>query len=156
MFKNKKAISDVISFVLLILLVLISSIITYNFSVKTIDDKKSDYELQKMDMVIKRLNFKLQEIRNFDGGTFVYPIKLEAGTLIVSDNTLRYLSKKEFFGDPYSLDEITYSQSNGFQTIGLTLDNGFFFSRSFSLVPGNYIIKFENIKNESKINILVK
>jgi len=156
MLKNKKAISETISFVLLILLVLVSSIVVYKFSTNMMEEKKIDFEYKKMNLLMKRLNYKLQELKNFDKSSFTFPINLEMGNIIVVGNELKYLSKKEFYGANYCLDEICYSGNQGYEIISLMLDNGYQFESTFSIIPGNYIIKFENDKNISKIKILVE
>ncbi|MFW6009303.1 MAG: hypothetical protein ACOCP8_08585 [archaeon] len=149
--KNKKGFSEIISFLLILLLVILVSIIAYNYSLYMIDEKIGQMDIQNAESNLKQIKHNIEEIQNFNTATFSVNINFKYGSYIFEDNQIFYYSNRHSSGEDYCINDICYIQSEGYKIVYLNLSNSYNFQENFSLSPGSYYLSFKNLKNESKI-----
>lgn len=154
--KSKKGITEIISFVLIILLVVVFSISAYYFAKDTIQNKVNQLDYENMNSFLKKTYYKTEEIKNFDDQSFTIPLNFRTGGFSFEGNKASFQSFVEFTGSPYCTDSVCHDNVNGFDLISFELEDGYTFENNFDLVPGNYLVYFNNIKNESKIRVVFK
>lgn len=153
MYSNKKGISEVVSFVLIVALITILSSTAYFFAKTNIDEQVSKFDRNNMEIYVKRMAQKIDSIKNFDTSTTSISVSFKKGILIFEDNTAFYNSQVPYSGSNVCFNNICYQANEGYETILYNLTNGYYFSQNISLTPGSYLLTFENNKNESKIII---
>ena len=77
--KNKKAVSEVISYVLLTLLVATISVISYNFAKSYLGNEQVAQDTKNMEIHLKKLYFKVSEIQPISRGSFSYDLSFDTG-----------------------------------------------------------------------------
>ena len=156
MYKNKKAMSEIISFVLITLLIVIFSTITYLFAKDVINERVNEVDLKNMNTFFKKMNFQTTEIQNFDEESYSIPINFRSGVLIFIDNHVKYQSQVSFEGNSYCFEDLCHESINEYELIYYNLSNGYTYDKEFMLYPGNYMLFLKNSKNESEIQITIK
>ncbi len=154
--KNKKALSEIVSFLLITLIVSVIATASYLISQNILSNNVDVFERDKMENSLKKIFLKIKEIENFDGAVSSYVISFKSGNLIFQDNQLLYYSKVKYDGSDICVNNLCYFNTNGFEIIYFNLSSSYNFSPNLILPPDTYILIFENIKNESKIQISLK
>ena len=144
--KNKKAFSEITSFILILSLIVVTSIIAYTYSTKMIDEKLIETDLKNAKNNLK----KMSQIQNFNTASFSTYINFYKGQYNFTSNQIYYQSLSRYSGEHYCADQICYESNNGFEKVYINLTTPYTLQENFSLSPGNYYISFKNIKNESK------
>ncbi len=155
MMMNKKATTEIISFVLITLLIVVASSLTYIFSSNYLETKVSELDSNKMENSLKEISYMTDKIQKIDRSMSSIIISFSSGLFIIEDNKYLYSSFVKTEGN-YCSDILCYYSNNGFLNMFYNLSNSYTFENNLSLNPGSYIISFENIKNESKIKLSVK
>jgi len=78
------------------------------------------------------------------------------GLLFFKNNQVYYLSTRPYEGDDYCFDSVCYTNNNGSEKIYSNLSSPYTFQEDLELNTGEYTLFFTNIKNESKISIILK
>lgn len=156
LFKNKKGINEVISFVLLTLLIVFSCTSTYVIAKNVINDKVSEIDLSNAEIYMQKIKEKTNEIQNFDGSSFGISVKFNTGKLRFNSNQMSYQSFVKYTGDTYCFDGVCHESNNDYEVIYINLSNSYAFDETFTLNKGNYLLLFKNIKNEKEIQITFK
>jgi Na+-transporting NADH:ubiquinone oxidoreductase subunit NqrC len=149
--KNKKGFSEIISFLLILFLVVLVSIVAYKYSLDLIDERVAQMDMQNSINNLKNIKYNIEEIQNFNTATFSININFNYGEYIFENNRILYSSVEKYSGDDYCINDICYTQDGGFKIVYLNLSNSYTFQQDFSLSSGSYYISFKNLKNESKI-----
>jgi hypothetical protein len=155
-FLNKKAVTEVTSFILITMLVIIASISAYTYSKDAIDKKIANMDLGNSKSYLKKIHYNLLEIKNFNGATFGIDISFNKGLLVFNGSNIVYQSLIKYSGSDYCFTQVCYGSSNGYEKTYINLSSPYVFDKNLSLTPGNYLIIFKNIKNESKIEISIR
>ena len=151
---NKKAVTEITSFVLITLLVVIAASSAYLYSLDQIDDALIVNDRENMIKYIKKINYKITQIQNFNGETTNLNVAFNKGEFGFLGNTIFYESEvKSSISGSNCFDNICYSSPNGFEKIFFNLSNSYYFDQNFTISPGSYNLVFSNNKNESKIKI---
>lgn len=153
---NKKAISEVTSFVLITLIVVIASLSAYVFSKNMISDNLSDIDNKNMNIYLKKMYYSTSEITSFDGSSLSFPISFKTGQLIFVNNSVYFQTQSVYSGTNYCFDSLCYLNNSGFEKKYFNLSNSYQFSTNLTLNPGTYTIMFKNIKNVSQISVTFK
>jgi hypothetical protein len=154
MYKNKKAISETTSFILLTLLVVIFSSIAYFFLNDQLEESNAVIDRNNMEKNLKKFDFISRNIIAYDNSTISIPISFNSGALAFSGNQLIYQSEVVYEDTIVEcFDSICYVGSNGFERIFINLSSSYSFSRDFSLNNGDYILILTNNKNDSEIKV---
>lgn len=153
---NKKGVTEIVSFVLITLLIVIASSGAYFYSKGAIDDQVQTLDLKNMDFLFKNLNYKLEESKVFDGNSFSVGISFNTGEVYAKGNGLFYQSLVSFSGNNYCFDDICHKIGGNSELVYFNLTDGYEFNSNFTLVPGNYILFFKNYENESKIYVKIQ
>ena len=156
LFSNKKAVSEIISFVLLTLIVATASIIAYLFSTNLIDDTISKSDRDNMVIYLKKVDQKISSIINFEDSTTSLNLNFYKGTIIIENKTISYQSTEKYTGSSLCISKLCYDNLNGFEKISYNLTTPYEFDKNYSIDPGNFKITFKNMKNVSKIQFLIK
>lgn len=151
--KSRKGFSEITSFVLLFALVSTASTLVYAFSRNVIDDKIADIDLDNMGTYFKIMSQKFNTIENFDSASSYINIRFKKGEVMFNSTSVYYQSLVKYVGTDYCLDSVCHYSSSGYERIVLTIGPAYNFSADMRLSPGDYLISFQNIKNESKIQI---
>ena len=153
---NKKGVSELVSFVLLTLLIVTSSIIAYYFSENQLESTQINLDFENINNILKNTYYELNSIMNFDDSSITIPFSYKYGTLLFENNQLWFISDNEIPNN-YSLcvDVLCSANYLNRDSIYFNLSNNYYFEENFSLPPGNYRIRFINIKNESKIKVIL-
>lgn len=154
--KNKKGVTELISFVLITLLVVISSTSAYFFSKSYMDSDLQILDRDNFNLFFKKFELKTLKIQNFDRSMTSIDIYFSKGKLFFKGNQIYYNSLVKINGNGFCMDNLCSQNIGGFERVSLNLSNSYTFENNFSLTPGRYIIIMENIKNESKIRVTFK
>lgn len=156
MILSKKAVSEVTSFVLITLIIVVASTTTYVFSKNLLDSNLADLDNSNMEKYLLKMHFAIIEISSFEGSSVSIPINFKTGELTFSGNNISYISMSEYSGVDYCLDIICYQNNGNNEKKYINLTTPYTFSQNISLTPGAYTILFKHIKNESKITVTFK
>jgi hypothetical protein len=153
MIRNKKAFSEITSFVLLFSIIAIASTVAYTFSKGVIDDKTSEIDAANALSYLKKFNEKIGEIKTFEDSTFSINLNFKTGQYIFQEDKIFYYSMIDYTGSDYCINSICHQNNNGVERLYITLEDSYTFMENISLIPGSYFLTFVNIKNETKIEI---
>lgn len=157
MFNNKKGMSELVSFILITFIVVVFSVSAYVFSKNFIDDSIISIDRNNLVNDFKKIQLKIDSIKNFNDATFTYNLDFSNGLLVFNGSSVHYMSFKEFgIGTASCFENLCYDSVDGFEKIYFELDDSYIFNNYLSLNPGNYNLIFTNIKNETKISIVFK
>ena len=148
--KNKKGISELISFALLTLLVVTTSLSSYLFAKSSFESATLERDYDAMKQFLKGLNSKSTSLTYFDSSITSEFISFDSGQLIFENNTLSYQSLFSTTSSDICLDNFWYLNAGGYERIQIQFDK-FNFSSDFSLLPGIYKLRFEYQKNISEM-----
>jgi hypothetical protein len=152
--KNKKGLSEAISFLLITLLVAIVALLSYSFASNFLNSEISILDRNKMEANLKKIDIKINELDDFQGELDYIAINFKEGELLFENNQVRYNSLANYESDEtYCIKNICYESINSFESIYFNLTPPYTFKNNIFLAPSQYIIVFENLKNESKIKI---
>ncbi len=154
--KNKKGVSEIVSFVFLTLIVVLASTIVYFFATNLIDDTISKSDRDSSLIYFKLMKEKLNMINNFDDSTTSINLRFKKGSYVFSGNKISYQSLESYLGISSCIEDICYESVGGFEKLYFNLSNSYNFSENITLYPDLYKVTFKNIKNESKISISIK
>lgn len=155
-FKNKKAVSEIISFVLITLIVVVSSTLSYLFAKNLIDENLYALDSKNMNIYLKKMYYTTNEISSFDGSSSSFEVSFRTGELRFINNSINYQSLSKYAGSNICLNMICNIGVEGYEVLSTNLSGNYKFSNNINLSPGTYTILFKNIKNESKIAITYK
>ncbi len=153
---NKKAFSEITSFALITMLIVVSSIVAYTFSTSLLDDNINEMDLINMKNSFKILNYKFSEITQFDDSSFSINLNFNKGLLSFNSNQMYYTSLVDYNGATFCENGVCSSGATGSEIVSLNLTSPYVFYENFTLNPGSYVILFKNVKNESKIRVVFK
>lgn len=153
---NKKAISEITSFILLTLLIVTSSTVAYLFSNNFLEEKVAEIDRDNVDKLLKKFNVIFSNLKTFNSQTRSVSINFNSGELKFEGDKVIYDSQMKYFGSENCFNDVCYLSSSGYEIIYISLGDGYEFKKNISLEPGSYLVTFKNLKNESNINIEIK
>lgn len=154
-FFNKKAVSDILSFVLLLFIILIVSISAYTFSKSQLNSDLTQIDVNNMNNFLFYFSNSFSSLFGFDNSQISKSISFNSGSLVFENNYIYYQSLIKMDSNlDFCKGLICYNNVGGFQRIYYNLSNNYYFKNNLSLTPGSYTLSFKNIKNESKIEVL--
>ena len=154
--KNKKAISEITSFVLITLIVVVSSTMAYLFSKNLIDENLAELDGKNMEIYLKKIYYETNEISSFDGSSVSIPISFKTGQLVFVNNTVYYQTLNSYSGSDYCFDILCSQNKEGFERKYINLTSPYQFSNNLTLSSGTYTLLFKHLKNESEIIVTFK
>jgi len=154
--KNKKAISEITSFVLITLIVIVSSTMAYLFSKNLIDENLAELDGKNMEIYLKKIYYETNEISSFDGSSISIPISFKTGQLVFVNNMVYYQTLNSYSGSDYCFDILCSQNKEGYERKYVNLTTPYQFSNNLTLDSGTYILLFKHLKNESKIIVTFK
>jgi len=153
---NKKGVSEIVSFVLITLLIVISANVAFLFAKDKIIDTIEDLDLKNMISLFENIDVGIVQVQTFDDNSFSLPVNFKTGNIYINNDTLYYQSLVPFYGDPYCIDNVCHFKNGQSELLSLNLTNSYNFSDDIELTPGNYRLFFRNKKNEKRIEIRIK
>ncbi len=153
--KNKKAISDLISFVLLTFLVLTSSLIAYSFSKNFFDEKINERDSKYIENFFKKIYSQLDNLAKRDGSFLVVPLNFDSGLIKFNGSKITYYSLVKSDTSEICIDNLCYGSNLGYEVLSVNF-NEFVFEDNFSLVPENYNLGFSFNKSSSIMSVFLK
>lgn len=157
LFMNKKAVTEITSFIFLTLLVVTMSLLAYYILTGILENKVSEFDRNNMEDLLNKLDYKLTKLQSFENSSLSFPINFRSGTLVFSGNQIRYNSLISYENEEdYCFSDLCYVSTNGFETIYFNLSNSYIFNSNFSLVSGTYNLFFINSKNDGEIKVVIR
>lgn len=154
MFKdNKKAISELTSFVFLTFLVVVTSTSAYLVTKGYIEDEAGRIDRDKVEIYMKELKTELDTLKRFSNSTTSLNIDFKTGSLGFVDNQVYYISQVEFEGAPYCIDGFCYESQDSNEKISFNLSSGYTFVSNETFIGDYYVFTFKNIKNDNKFQV---
>lgn len=153
---NKKAFSEIISFGLITMLIIVSSIAAYLFSTEMLDRNIVRLDLENMRSNLKNINYKMSEISQFDGSSFSVNVDFNKGLLVFEGNEVKYVSLSKYDGEEYCEYNVCYNSFLGYEEIYFSLPGTYSYYEDVTLNPGRYVLRFKNIKDGEKIRIYLE
>lgn len=137
---TKKAVTEITSFVLITLLVVISSSLAYYFSKDMLDEKTYERDLVAMEQFFKSYDRSLSSSFFYNNSQMVHMVKFSFGQLIFEGSFIKYQSlvTSKGIGD-YCEGVICYNSTGEFEVISLNV-SPYVFSETISLIDGSYVL----------------
>jgi hypothetical protein len=148
--KNKKGVSELVSFALLTLLVVITSLTSYLFAKTTFQDAAIERDYEYIKNFLVKIESKSDSLTYYDSTVSSEFISFTYGQLIFENNTLSYQSLIPIQSDDLCIDSLCYLNKGGFERLQISFDR-FNFSSNFTMLPGKYHLRFEYHKNVSEV-----
>lgn len=152
--KNRKALSEITTFVLLTLLIFVSSISAYLFSENVLEEEFNKLDLKNLENFLFKTKFKINSISSYEDSSFRVFLNFNFGKVHFKNNQIYFISQNQYDGKSYCFDFLCYESFNGFEKVFVNLDNGFVFEQDFDLISGEYLLDFVVLKNEKKIRVV--
>ena len=157
--KNKKSISEILSFLLINLLVFIFALGTFIYSSEIIESKIKTSELQAKIYLIEKIENNIQRNSAFHNSIFSFNVKINYGKLIFKNNQIKYFSKAKtnLENEICNNKNICFYSEGGFEVVYKNITN-FNFSEPLILEKKltSNIISFKILKGSSEIEITKK
>lgn len=151
---NKKAVSEVTSFIFLTLVIVVASTSAYFVSNEYLEDTVSKLDRDRMENYLKKIRVELDSITNFDNATRNFAIEFNSGSLVFNNSQVFYQSEVEFSDtDTYCFNGLCYLGVGGFERIYVNLSGSYEYASSLALEPESYIIIFKNRKSQNEIQV---
>lgn len=157
MFKAKKAITEMISFVLLTLLIVVASSTAYFFSQSLLDSHLAERDEENMAHSLSKMNHKISQLTRFDGSTQAITVSFSTGQLhfkqdqVIYNSLVSYSANEEICKNLYCIDS-----HSGHSKLYFSLPGSYIFSRELKLSPGTYFLTISNKRGENEIDIIFK
>lgn len=157
MFLNKKAVSEITSFLFLTMIVVSGSIASYFVLSEIMENDVAKYDRDNMFTFLKKLSYDINNIQVFDGSSTSISVYFRTGELRFSGNKANYLSSIEFSGNnEYCEGNVCYYSDGGYERLYLNLSSPYTFKDNLTLTPGYYVLYFKHEKNGSKVQVKIK
>jgi len=151
---NKKSMTEIISFVLITLIIVVASISAYVFSKSSLEKNINSVDYSKMTKNLNLFSQKIKKISAFQDSQMSFDFSFKIGQLNFKDNQVNFQTMKKVDSSfNYCEGVVCFKSENNYERIYINLTDSYSFDHNLSLVPGNYILTFKNIKNETKIQI---
>ena len=141
--KSKKAISEIISFVCVLLIVLTSSITIYIISKEIVDSEIENLDYENMKKNLIELKLILEDLDTFDGSKSTYFLNFRKGTIEFFEDKIEYTSEVPL-GEQKSnfcYNDLCYDFSTNYEVIYVEIEN-VTINTIFSLNPKPYNLEF--------------
>ena len=141
--KSKKAISEIISFVCVLLIVLTSSITIYIISKEIVDSEIENLDYENMKKNLIELKLILEDLDTFDGSKSTYFLNFRKGKLGFFEDKIEYTSQVPL-GEQKSnfcYNDLCYDFSTNYEVIYVNIEN-VTINTIFTLNPKQYNLEF--------------
>ncbi len=154
MFKSKKGVSELISFVFITLIIVVTSVSAYFVSKSVIDSTIIDVDRDNMGIYLKKMSQRIDEVKVFNNASNVIDVSFKKGLLEFNNNQVIYHSLKEYSSTAVScFSQVCFKSVNDYEVLYYNLTDSYTFSDNVTLNPGAYTLIFRNIKSGNKIEI---
>lgn len=152
MFKDsKKGVTELISFVLILLVIVVASLSTYIFSKSQLEKNIYSFDNFNFEKKLLLVEQKINQISTFDNSQTSFYLEFKSGQLTFKENQVIYQSLiKSNSNQNVCMQNLCFYTINDFEVISLNLTN-LTFNNNMTIYPGNYIFNIRFQKNESKI-----
>ena len=141
--KSKKAISEIISFVCVLLIVLTSSITIYIISKEIVDSEIENLDYENMKKNLIELKLILEDLDTFNGSKSTYFLNFRKGTIEFFEDKIEYTSEVPL-GEQKSnfcYNDLCYDFSTNYEVIYVEIEN-VTINTIFTLNPKPYDLEF--------------
>ncbi|MEC8221133.1 MAG: hypothetical protein VX028_03595 [Nanoarchaeota archaeon] len=152
---NKKAVSELVSFTLLTLLVAITSVSSYYFVSTSFEEITRENDYTSMKLFLETSQENLPKLLNYDQSSGIYFISFQKGAFIIEENSLQYQSELPFSSQGICIENFCYENNNGFERLKVNFSQ-FNFTSNITLIPGSYMMQFISSKNNSELLINIQ
>lgn len=152
---NKKAVSELVSFTLLTLLVAITSVSSYYFVSTSFEEITRENDYTSMKLFLETSQENLPKLLNYDQSSEIYFISFQKGAFIIQENSLQYQSELPFNSQSICIENFCYQNINGFERLKVNFSK-FNFTSNITLIPGSYMMQFISNKNNSELLINIQ
>ena len=151
MYKSKKGVSELISFILITLVVAIVSSVAYLFANGLLESNAEKLDEDKMESVIRQFAKQSSEVMAFDGSSSSITFSFNSGLLYFTGNSVAYQSLVRATDSETTCFTICYTALEGSSRLYYNLSNSYSFDKNLTLSPGEYIVTITNNKNASEL-----
>jgi len=153
MFK-KKAVSELVSFSFVTLLIIFASTSAYVYSKSQLDANVNSLDRNRMQSYIKSFDAKIDKIISFENSTTSQEVTFRKGVLKFNGNQILYNSLIKF-GDNSTncFNSLCYKGFGGSEVIFKNITSPYVFASNLTLEPGGYIIVLEHDKTNKEIKV---
>lgn len=153
-FRSKKGVTELTSFVFITFIIIVASTTAYVISNSYLDDTIKVIDRDNMEIYMKKLNKHMSRVTTFDNTTYSFSVKFNTGQLRFVDNQIYYQSEIEFEdSDTYCYGNVCYMGVAGFERIYTNLTSPYSFSTNQTLEPDDYILIFQNRKEQNEVRL---
>jgi len=153
----KKAVTELVSFVLITLIIVVASTGAYVFSKNILEEDLIEIDIINMKNYFGVFNQKIREIQTFNNASIVVDFSFKTGEVKFVNNQIRYMSLFESVGGVgYCFDYLCYDYVGGYELTYMNLSNSYSFSKNVTLSPGKYTVVFKNLGEVNEIEIKIK
>ncbi len=153
---KKKAMTEIISFTFILLVVIVAALTAYIYSKQIIESTAREYEKENIISFFKKFSQKESQIKRFDNFAVSMDLNFREGLVYFRGNQIVYISRLDYAGPTTCLNDICYSSQDGGEVIYYNLSGDYEFYHNFSLQSGNYQFTITNLKNDEKFRISFK
>ena len=153
---NKKSASEILSFVIILLIVVTSSVVIYNISKEVVYDEIGNLEYIKMKNRLVEMKYIIDDVSRFDGTKISYPITFKVGTLRFQNNRIEYTSSIDVDTTNsranFCIEDLCYDFSSSKEVMYVEFSD-VSITQTSVLTPQTYIFEFiyDGGKNEVRI-----
>jgi len=153
-YNSKKAITEIVAFTLLTLIIVVASLAAYYFSTDQLEKYSYKIDHDQINSKLIKTSFLINSITSFDNSQKTIEYSFKTGELKFNSNQIIYQSQMTSnLNSSFCKNLICADNNNGFEILYINITSPYKFESNFSLIPGNYLLSFKNIKNESKIQV---
>lgn len=151
---DKKAVTELTSFVFITLIVVVASSTAYLISTSYLESNIGKLDRDKMESNLQKMKMETERMISFDNTTVSFPIDFNTGLLVFDDNQIFYQSIVAFEDSgTYCFSGLCYQGSSGFERLYVNLSDSYTFQNNLSLDPGSYVIILKTKKDENQFQI---
>ncbi len=156
-YSNKKAVTEITSFMFLTLIVIVVSFTAYFALNNYLNDNINTFDRNSAEIFLKKFKQESTGIMSFNNATTTMSFSFTKGILKFNGSQISFQSLV-LYNDNSTVcfNDICYESDGSSERLYYNLSNGYSFSDNFSLIPGNYFLSLVNKKNENEIQIKVR
>lgn len=153
---NKKGFVELTSFVLLTLLVVITSISAYVFSKGFLDEKVVEFDRNRAESYMTTMHEKVTKVQGFDDSSTSMNFEFKKGKLVFQSNQVYFQTLIDYTTtSDLCFDILCYSSTGESERIYFNLSNSYNFDENITLEPGFYKLTFTNNKTANEISVKI-
>ncbi len=156
MYRNKKGVSELISFALITSLIILASISAFFVAKNVIDQRVGDIDRENVYSDFLKMSYHFSQIQNFNNATFSVFLNFKNGYIDIDGNQIYYQTLKPYASeDEYCFSNVCHVSFGGYERIYYNLSGGYLFDSNLRITGGTYIVSFKNNRASNEIEVRI-